>query len=70
MCTLADISVGGAGLIVVNVKRIPDTFELEIKGEDIRRPCRVAWKKDPHRLGVSFVSEKAATELPLPALSA
>jgi len=54
MCTLADISEGGAGLIVVSTKGIPDTFELEIKGEEIRRPCKVAWKKDPHRLGVSF----------------
>lgn len=54
MCTVADISEGGAGLTVVSTKGIPDAFELEIKGEQIRRPCRVAWKKDPHRLGVSF----------------
>jgi hypothetical protein len=56
MCTLADISEGGAGLTLVNTKGIPDTFLLEIKGEEIRRACKVAWKKEPHRLGVSFVS--------------
>ena len=55
MCTLADISEGGAGLTVVSTKGIPDTFELEIKGEDVRRTCKVAWKQEPHRLGVSFV---------------
>jgi hypothetical protein len=54
MCTLADISEGGAGLIVVSTNGIPDTFELEIKGEDGRRPCKVAWRQPPHRLGVAF----------------
>ena len=54
MCTLADISEGGAGLTVVSTKGIPDTFELEIKGDAKRRTCKVAWKQEPHRLGVSF----------------
>jgi len=54
MCTLADISEGGAGLTVVSTKGIPDFFELQIKGEQIRRACKVAWKKDPHRIGVAF----------------
>jgi len=54
MCTLADISDGGAGLTVVSTKIIPDKFQLEIKGEDKRWQCKVAWKKEPHRLGVSF----------------
>jgi hypothetical protein len=55
MCTLIDISEGGAGLTVVNTRPIPDTFELEIKGDDARRICKIAWKKEPHRLGVQFV---------------
>ena len=54
MCTVADISEAGAGLTVVSMAGIPDTFELEIKGEQTRRPCRVIWRKDQHRLGVSF----------------
>jgi hypothetical protein len=54
MCTVADISDGGAGLTVVSLEGIPDLFQLEIKGEEIRRSCKVAWKKAPNRLGVSF----------------
>jgi hypothetical protein len=55
MCTVADISDGGAGLTVINLQGIPDLFQLEIKGESTRRSCKVAWKKGPNRLGVSFV---------------
>lgn len=55
MCTLVDISEGGAGLTVVNTMMIPDIFELEIKGDDIRRTCKVAWKNEPHRMGVQFM---------------
>jgi len=54
MCTVADISEGGVGLTLVNVNDIPDTFRLEIKGEDKVRSCRVAWKKPPHRMGIAF----------------
>jgi hypothetical protein len=59
MCSLADISDGGAGLMVVNTKDVPDTFELEIKGIDIRRACKVAWRDAPHRLGVAFTEPLA-----------
>lgn len=60
MCTVADISEGGAGLTVVSVAGIPDTFKLEIKGEDNIRFCRIAWKKEPHRMGVAFEPEPAS----------
>jgi hypothetical protein len=60
MCTIADISEGGAGLTVVSTKAIPETFELQIKGEETRRACRVAWRKEPHKLGVQFVMEPSA----------
>jgi hypothetical protein len=43
---------GGAGLTVVTLQGIPDQFQLEIKGEDARRACKVAWKKGSNRLGV------------------
>jgi hypothetical protein len=59
MCSLADISDGGAGLVVVNTRDVPDTFELEIKGEDVRRACKVAWKDAPHRVGVAFIDQIA-----------
>ena len=54
MCTVDDISDGGAGLTFVNISGIPDTFKLEIKGEAKARSCKVAWKKEPHRMGVAF----------------
>jgi hypothetical protein len=60
MCTVADISDGGAGLTVISVAAIPDRFKLEIKGEDKVRFCKVAWKKEPHRMGVSFEPESAS----------
>ncbi len=55
MCTVADISDGGAGLTFASIAGIPDAFELEIKGETERRSCTVAWRAEPHRLGVAFL---------------
>jgi hypothetical protein len=57
MCTVADISEGGAGLTFVNVAGVPNTFKLEIKGEAKVRTCRVAWKAEPHRMGVQFLPD-------------
>ena len=54
MCTVADISEGGAGLTFSNAAIIPNRFKLEIKGESKLRNCRVAWKSEPHRIGVAF----------------
>lgn len=54
MCTVADISEGGAGLTFVSAAGIPNKFKLEIKGEGRLRNCRVAWKAEPHRMGVAF----------------
>ncbi len=54
MCTVTNMSEGGAGLTVSDMNGVPDNFELEIKGEPVRRSCRVAWKKAPYWLGVSF----------------
>jgi len=60
MCTVADISEGGAGLTFVNILGIPDTFKLEIKGEDNLRNCRVAWRAEPYRMGVAFLPDGEA----------
>jgi hypothetical protein len=57
MCTVADISDGGVGLTFVNIAGVPDTFDLEIKGFEKVHRCRVAWRQEPHRLGVAFISE-------------
>lgn len=59
MCTVTDISQGGAGLTFVNIGGIPDSFRLEIKGEEKPRACKVIWRKEPHRMGVSFEGETA-----------
>jgi hypothetical protein len=55
MCTVMDISEGGAGLTFVNTAIIPNVFKLEIKGENKLRMCRVAWKAEPYRMGVAFI---------------
>jgi hypothetical protein len=55
MCTVVDISEGGAGLTFVNTAIIPNIFKLEIKGENKLRTCRVAWKVEPDRMGVAFI---------------
>ena len=57
MCTVADISEGGAGLTFVNIADIPDTFWLEVKGTTSLRKCKVAWRAAPHRMGVAFIAE-------------
>jgi hypothetical protein len=57
MCTVTDISVGGAGLTFVHIGGIPDRFTLEIKGESNIRVCKVAWRAEPHRMGVAFDAE-------------
>jgi hypothetical protein len=55
MCTVADLSEGGAGLTFVSIATIPDVFELEVKGETKMRKCKVAWRSEPHRIGVAFI---------------
>ena len=57
MCTVADISDGGAGLTFVKISDIPDRFWLEIKGETSLRKCKVAWRAEPHRMGVQFIAD-------------
>lgn len=57
MCTVADISEGGAGLTFVTIADIPDTFWLEVKGASSLRQCKVAWRAAPHRMGVQFIPE-------------
>lgn len=58
MCTVADISEGGAGLTFVDIGGLPDAFKLEIKGEDKLRTCKVVWRTEPHRVGVQFISDE------------
>lgn len=57
MGTVIDISEGGMGLTVVDAAKIPDSFKLQIKGETKIHSCKIAWKKEPHWLGVAFEPE-------------
>jgi hypothetical protein len=52
-CTIRNLSVGGACLLVPSTIGIPDDFDLLIEPEKATRPCRVAWKNET-RIGVTF----------------
>jgi hypothetical protein len=52
-CRVRDLSETGACLEVASQFGIPDGFTLQIEGDHIQRPSRVAWRKDK-RIGISF----------------
>jgi PilZ domain-containing protein len=56
-CIIRDLSDGGAKLEFANVKTVPSSFDLIVKGH---RPhhCRVAWRA-LRELGVQFMTVPA-----------
>jgi hypothetical protein len=52
-CTIRNISDTGAAIEVATPLGVPDAFWLVIPGDQTRRHCRVAWRRDK-RLGVAF----------------
>jgi hypothetical protein len=52
-CAVKNLSASGASLEVVSALDIPDRFTLFIQGEQLKRPCHVAWRKEK-RIGVAF----------------
>ena len=70
MCTVNDISEGGVGLTFVSISGIPDLFMLEIKGDTEIRICKVAWRQEPHRLGIAFVAPAETAPSATPASTA
>ena len=52
-CTVKNLSATGAALEVVSALDIPDRFTLIVQSEQLKRPCRVIWRKDK-RIGVAF----------------
>ena len=52
-CTVRNISETGAALEVVTPLFIPDRFTLFVPSEQLKRPCRIAWRKQK-RIGVTF----------------
>ena len=53
-CTLSDVSVTGARLLVGNPSDVPTTFIIEIK-PSLYRWCREVWRDD-NEIGVEFIS--------------
>lgn len=50
-CIVRNVSVYGACLQIDNQYGIPDAFTIVI--DDVRHPCRVAWRSNP-KMGVSY----------------
>ncbi|WP_409565798.1 PilZ domain-containing protein [Methylobacterium sp. J-077] len=54
-CTVADISVSGARLLVSRLEAVPDQFELATDLSGGSRRCRAVWREDG-QIGVEFIS--------------
>jgi hypothetical protein len=52
-CTVRNRSLGGANLEVESHAGIPDTFDLLVAGDQLRRRCHVMWRRGS-RLGIAF----------------
>jgi hypothetical protein len=52
-CTVRNISDTGAALDVASPLYFPDRFTLAVHTDEMRRPCRVVWRRQ-RRIGVSF----------------
>ena len=52
-CTVRNISETGAALEVVTPLFIPDRFTLAVQTDQLKRPCRIVWRKE-RRIGVTF----------------
>ena len=52
-CTVRNVSETGAALDVVTPLFIPDRFTLAVPTDQLKRPCRIVWRKE-RRMGVSF----------------
>jgi hypothetical protein len=52
-CTVLNLSIGGAAMIVANAVDVPNEFELTFDAARTLRPCQVAWRTE-NRIGVAF----------------
>jgi hypothetical protein len=52
-CTVRNISETGAALEVATPLYIPDRFTLFVQADQLKRACRVVWRKE-RRMGVTF----------------
>lgn len=55
-CTIADVSAGGAKIVIEDGAKIPDRFTLMLSANgSVQRKCKVAWRRGPE-LGVQWAS--------------
>jgi hypothetical protein len=52
-CIVRNISETGAALEALSPLYIPDRFTLFVQADQLKRRCRVVWRKEK-RIGVSF----------------
>ena len=56
-CTMADVSDGGARLMVEDPSRVPESFVLVLsRGARAHRKCIVRWRA-PAAVGVQFIKD-------------
>ena len=61
-CKIADVSKGGARLIVLDPWSIPDKFSLLLaQNGSVQRRCKVAWRSD-REMGVQYLSATSDCE--------
>jgi hypothetical protein len=55
-CTVRDLSISGARVEVTDLstRLIPDTFLLVVPEDDLKLPCRVAWRRT-FQIGIAFL---------------
>jgi len=53
-CTVRNLAYKGAGLEVISLIGIPDTFELSIPADKVIHDCRVS-RREPQKICVQFV---------------
>ena len=54
-CTVRNLSAFGAALDVASPVGIPERFTLVVPADEVRKPCRVVWRKE-RRICVSFLA--------------
>jgi hypothetical protein len=52
-CIVRNVSDTGASLEIESPVGIPNDFTLVINKDDVKRPCRIAWRS-ARRIGVRF----------------
>jgi PilZ domain len=52
-CIVKNISETGAAIEVVSPLFIPDHFTLHVSSAQLKRRCRIVWRRDK-RIGVAF----------------